>query len=420
MRKALAAWDWATVLTIVQRESGLNQLQIAQLTGFSQPHVSRLMNGQASCYDIRAIRSMIDGLGAPRVFAGLAPRSGAEEASLPLNTIEEVTPTLRRTVLTASLALPVVAILGTTHRAKRVTYPQAIKIRGLLPELYKLDDRSGGAAISDVAQWCLREVDALLNTADYDEAAGRELQLAFGELAEMTGWLDFDAGRGSTAQYRFGEALRAAQLADNLNLEVLVLASMNMLARHRGRPREAIQLVQLAQRRAAGWGTPRLLSLLSAREAVCWAQAGDSQSAQNAIHRALRLFQVDRTDDDPSWLEFFTAAELAAQQASVHSYLGRHGRAVEHLMISLDTLGSEFSRNRALYTARLALAHLGQGDERQACQLLGASVPLFKRVWSGRTTAHLGEAIDAVRTSTAPYARELIEQMTEANLVRTA
>ena len=392
-------------------------MRIAELTGFSQAHVSRLMAGQAQCYDIRAIRTMIDGLGAPRIFAGLAPRSATDAANLPLNPTEEVAPTLRRTILATSLALPVVAMLGTKTTPRRVTYGHAVRIRSLLPELYRLDDQTGGAAVSDVAQWCLREVDSLLNASDHDEAAGRELQLAFGELAEMAGWLDFDAGRTKAAQYHFGEALRAAKLADNLNLEVLVLASMIMLARHRGRPREAVQLAQLAQRRATGWGTPRLHSLLAAREAVGWAQAGDSASAQSAMHRALRAFEPDTNEDDPTWLAFFTVAELTALQASVSSYLGKPSRAAAQLRTSLDTLGPDFTRNRALYVGRLALAHLADGDERLACDVLDADLPLFSTVRSGRAMAHLGESLAAVSKSRAPYARDLVARAESADLV---
>src|SRR3954468_22536956 len=46
MRTALGLWDWAAVLTLVTEECGLSQLQLAALTGFSQPHISRLMKGQ--------------------------------------------------------------------------------------------------------------------------------------------------------------------------------------------------------------------------------------------------------------------------------------------------------------------------------------------------------------------------------------
>src|SRR4051794_924466 len=247
MRAALAAWDWATVLTVLTEECGISQLQLAQLTGFSQPHVSRLMKGQAQCYDIRSINRLVDGLGAPRSLAGLAAHDGGGGDTVQPSSTEEVSLTRRRVVLASSVAIPVGAVLGVGTRGM-VSRRRAVEIRALLPQLYKLDDQSGGAAIGEIAAYCLQEVDALLNHADYGEAAGRELQLAYGELAEMTGWLDFDAGQLTSAGYHFGTALRAARTAESLDLEVLVLASMIMLSRERGRPREATQLARLAQR----------------------------------------------------------------------------------------------------------------------------------------------------------------------------
>lgn len=70
---------------------------------------------------------------------------------------------------------------------------QATGVRDILPRLYALDDQYGGVQVADLAIWCTNRVDHLLNTADHSEATGRELQVGYGELAEMSGWLSFDA-----------------------------------------------------------------------------------------------------------------------------------------------------------------------------------------------------------------------------------
>ncbi|MEV6927080.1 helix-turn-helix transcriptional regulator [Dactylosporangium sp. NPDC051485] len=420
MRAALNEWDWSKVLTLVVAATGISQLDLANLTGFSQPHVSRLMNGTAKCFDIRAINRMIDGLGAPRIFAGLAPALAEDGVTVAVSPQLEVSPMRRRALLATSFALPIAAVLGTEERPRVVTHGHARKIRSLLPDLYALDDQVGGAPVSDVTQWCLGEVDALLQTAEYSEAAGQELQLAYGELAEMAGWLDFDTGQISSAQYHFGEALRTAQIAGDLNLEVLVLASMIMLARHRGRPREAIQLSQLAQRRARGWGSPRLLSLLTAREATAWAQAGDTGAARTAMTRALHTFEPARSDEDPVWLSFYTTAELTAQQASVSSYLNQPAQAATKLRSAVHALEPQYTRNHALYSARLALAHLADGDDRQACVALAPVLPAYTNVRSGRAIAHLGECLAGLQQSPVPEAKDLIEQATALGLMKAA
>lgn len=411
MRRALSQWNWQTVLSAVADETGASQTQLAELTGLSQAHISRLMSGASRCFDIRTISQVVDGLGVPRVLAGLAPVSAtfSDTLSPSADVDEEVEPMKRRTLVSASLAAPFAAVFGEVQT--HVTADAAWQIRLMVPELYTLDDQVGGEAVSQATQWCLRKVDALLNQADYGESVGRELQSTYGELAEMAGWLHFDAGRYDDARFYYGEALRAAQLADNLNLEVLVLASMNTLSRYQGRPREAIQLIQLAQRRAAGWAPPRLAALLSAREAVCWAQLGDAASSRNAMHRAYHVFHPDVGDDDPQWLTFFDTAELAARRATASTYLGRPEQAASAMRSAVDGLGSKFQRNRAYYSVRLGLLLLAEGNQTDACQVVAPALPLFTSVRSGRAHARLREFCNQIQASTTPAARDLIERV---------
>jgi len=71
IRCALRSADWSTVLQILVRETGASQTDIAIAVGVSQPHISRLMNGQSKEPGIRTVRALCDGLGIPRPFAGL-------------------------------------------------------------------------------------------------------------------------------------------------------------------------------------------------------------------------------------------------------------------------------------------------------------------------------------------------------------
>ncbi|MFC4110424.1 helix-turn-helix domain-containing protein [Micromonospora zhanjiangensis] len=408
MRRALSQWNWRTVLSTVVNETGASQTQLAELTGMSQAHISRLMSGTSKCFDIRTIGQIVDGLGAPRVLAGLAPISYRSGDSLGTERDEEVETMKRRALVGASLAAPFAAVFGGVQAY--VTADGARQIRLMVPELYTLDDQVGGEAVCQAAQWCLRKVDALLNQVEYSESTGRELQSAYGETAEMAGWLHFDAGRYEKARYYYGEALRAAQLANDLNLEVLTLASMNTLSRYQGRPREAIQLVQLAQRRAAGWAPPRLEALLSAREAVCWAQLGDAAASRNAMHRAFHVFRPDIGAEDPHWLAFFDSAELSARRATASDYLGRPDRAAAAMQSAVDGLGAKFQRNRAYYSVRLGLSLLAEGDQDRACQVVVPVLPLFKQVRSGRAQARLREFCHQIRDSTSPAARDVVGQ----------
>lgn len=315
-------------------------------------------------------------------------------------------------VTTASAFIP--QLLGVDPDAQErlvayVTTDQAQEIRLLVPEIHALDRQMGGNGLRHAALWCLRKVDLLLNRANYSEPAGRELQSAYGELAELAGWLHFDAGRYEQAQFFYGEALRAAQLADDLSLEVHTLASMHILSRYRDRPREAIQLIQLAQHRATGWATPRLAALLATREAAGWAQLGEATASRKAMHRAYHTFHSDVQDDDPAWISFFDSAELSAASATASSYLGQVDQAIAAEQSAVDGLSAKCQRNRALYSVRLGISLLDARDQVRACEVVQPVLPLFNEVRSARTHAHLGKFLNSLQGSADGGARDLLD-----------
>src|SRR6266536_5806200 len=71
---ALGDWQWKAALRAITIATGVTQTRISELTGLTQPTVSRLMNGQIKTPTIQTVRALCDGLGIPRDFAGLAPR----------------------------------------------------------------------------------------------------------------------------------------------------------------------------------------------------------------------------------------------------------------------------------------------------------------------------------------------------------
>ena len=324
----------------------------------------------------------------------------------------------RRTFLASPLAASLASAIPATRT--HVTLNEARTIRQMVPQLYTLDDQAGGDLVTDLTVQCLRRVDHILHTAEYAEDTGHELLCASGELAEMTGWMHFDNGRYDDARFHFGDALRTAQLAADLNLEVLVLASMNMLARYQNRPREALQVIQLAQRRAAGWATPRLDGLLAAREAACRAQLGDTAASTRAMQRALHVFQPDMTADDPDWIAYFNTAELAATRASAAGYLGDPTIAARHMRTAVDGLGPNSQRNKAYYSVRLGQYALAAGDLTTAVNAVTPVLPLFAGVRSRRAHRHLAKFVTAIDGSTQPTARQFVDQVRATDLLRTS
>jgi tetratricopeptide (TPR) repeat protein/transcriptional regulator with XRE-family HTH domain len=383
MRKALSTYDWQAVLTRVAQATGASQTQLADLADMSQAQVSRLMSGKGNSYDIRTISRIVDGLGAPRLLAGLAPAS----ATVDTTSVDEVDGMDRRSVLAASMAAPLIAAVGA--KGTTICTDHLESLRNAVGELYRLDDAYGGDAVVALASHYLTEVDDLLNTASYTASVGRQLRVIYGQLAEGAGWLHFDAGRYRQARRYYGEALQAAQLADDLELEVLVLTSMNALARYQHRPREALELAQLAKRRASGWATPRLSTLLAAREAICWAQMNDEHATRNAFHHAHNVYKPAKNDADPPWIGFFDQAELTALKGLAYDTLGHHAEAANLLNDALKQIDPKLRRNRALYSMQRGLALLRSGDQETACSTVESALSLVSTVHSGRARQSL-------------------------------
>ncbi|MGI9098486.1 MAG: hypothetical protein ACR2H2_08355 [Solirubrobacteraceae bacterium] len=175
-----------------------------------------------------------------------------------------------------------------------------------------------------------------------------------GLTAEHAGWLAFDAGRHDDARRWWLEAMQWARLADSERVEVVTMAAMAWGASDQGRPREAIQLATAAQSTAGRVATPRLNSMLLAREALGYAGRGDTTKAHAAMRRA-RGFIDQARDDDPEWIVFYGAANFASNECRVALTLGDAVAAEDAARAAValnDPVG--YPRNRALYLIRLA------------------------------------------------------------------
>jgi hypothetical protein len=100
--------------------------------------------------------------------------------------------------------------------------------------------------------------------------------------------------------------------------------------------------------------TPRLRSVLLAREARGHAGWDDAASARDALRRA-REHTETRHDDDPAWLDFYGPADFANHERDAAQMLGdsaaAEGSAREALKLN-DPVA--YPRNHAFYLVRLS------------------------------------------------------------------
>ncbi|MFE0460422.1 hypothetical protein ACFW1A_14365 [Kitasatospora sp. NPDC058965] len=176
-------------------------------------------------------------------------------------------------------------------------------------------------------------------------------------LSVAAGWLALDAGRTADARSLYTEALASARQGDDPGLEAHAFACLSQLAHATGRPREAVGTAQVAQRAAAQLGSPRWLALLAMREARGWALQGDRALTEAAMVRAFDLYAKGPRDADPDWLEFFVPGELAGLESLCRADLHQYDRAGAGAEQAVMLFAGGHARNRALYTADIALHH---------------------------------------------------------------
>ncbi|MFE1802335.1 hypothetical protein ACFW9L_40070 [Streptomyces sp. NPDC059517] len=86
-----------------------------------------------------------------------------------------------------------------------------------------------------------------------------------------------------------------------------------------------------------------------------WALMGDAVAADRSIVRAHALYAKGPADADPSWLDFYAPGELAGLECLARADLGQHARAASGAEQAVLLHGDTFRRNRALYTADVAI-----------------------------------------------------------------
>lgn len=244
-----------------------------------------------------------------------------------------------------TLALPAPTRLGSTD---------IVRLRESITHLYELDDQYGAGSVYAVTGQTFQRLHSLVEGASYSAATGRALQELAGLTAQHAGWLAFDSGRHDDAQRWWLEAMKWSRLAKSDSVSVLAMASMAVQASEQHRPREAINLATVAQSTARSTATPRLKSVLLAREALGHAIAGDATSAHAALRRARGLIDQPH-DDDPSWIALAGPANFASHECRValalNDFAAAEGAARTALALNDPAV---FPRNHALYLIRLA------------------------------------------------------------------
>jgi transcriptional regulator with XRE-family HTH domain len=286
----------------------------------------------------------------------------------------------------------------------------AIKLFGELQSLY------GGGVCKDSIAGQVKWATGLLNASATEEVKNA-LYRSVGFLVDVAGWGAFDAGYHETARQYFKLALSCAEQGNDWGLRANVLSDMARQAVYIGRPDDGLSLIELAQVRQDRQ-TPTVRAMLSTVRARTLAKVGRGEDCYGAVLAAEDHLAQQNPHDDPPWITYFDAAELAGDAGHALLDVALTGKHVDdarrRLCQSVDSYPASEARARAFALGKLAILELNVGDAHQGIQYgeqaLEAEAPLKSR----RAQDDLAEVADSLgRHAKVSGARELRARLAE-------
>lgn len=241
----------------------------------------------------------------------------------------------------------------------------------------------GGHARAALAQYFAQDVCPLLE-GRFTEQVGRQLFSAAAEVAQLLGWTAYDIGRHGLAQRYLIQALRLAQQADDRMMGGRLLSNMSHQATYLGNFDQAVQLARAAQEGSRSAASATTMAMFLAMEARAHAGNNDDAACSRALREAERFFQRASSDDDPEWIRYFDAAELAGEGAHCFRDL-RNPRATQEFVASaVELCDPSYVRTLAFVRLVHAASFVQQREPGRAVEVATQAIELAGSLKSQR------------------------------------
>ncbi|MFD4943583.1 hypothetical protein ACFWNT_13830 [Streptomyces sp. NPDC058409] len=285
-----------------------------------------------------------------------------------------------------------------TGSTERVTPPLMAFYEEQLKWLRRLDDQTGGSALSQRrVRAALADVISLLRTSKYIPSIRTRLLRNAAGLAQLAGWMSFDADLAAAAQRHQLFAIRLARAAGDHDTVSNVLGMLAYQHAATGYPAEAVRYASSAVEHAAK-SLPLVRARALGRLATALASTGDVDGFRRAADGCRELI-AHRTPDDPVSLYYLTDHQIAAEsghalvELAVARTAGRRPllREATGLLSPLVNQGSTvgYQRSAVLHGIHLARTGLLTRDTETTAHTLTAVVEHLQGVESLRCRALL-------------------------------
>jgi hypothetical protein len=266
----------------------------------------------------------------------------------------------------------------------------ASRIRATVRYLMDLDFQFGGGHTRKMLlfYWKTEIVPALRQS--YPELVRREVFAAAADAAEVLGWSAYDAGRHGAAQRYFVQGLRLAREANDHVMGGQILSNLSHQANYLGNFSDAVQFARAAQAATIGKATATVNAMFLAMEARALASIGDSRSCAEVLHRAEQAFELSNPGEDPEWISYFDALELAGEAAHCFRDLGLAQETQRFAANAIDPVRTP-PRTRAFIGMVAAAGALSAGNVDEAVSVATAAVGLAGSLQSSRYLRYVSD-----------------------------
>lgn len=237
----------------------------------------------------------------------------------------------------------------------------------------------------------------LVRCADYEPAVGRQLLTIAADLAQLVGWVHFDAYRYGAAERYLLLSERIARSLDEHGRAANALGMLAYVSAFAGHGQQAVNIAAAAQRHCPG--DPVLQARITGRVATAAASAGDLAGFRAASEQARYLLQ--EAEGAPAYLYYLEPAQLVAEAGQALVVLGEHMTLYRRplldeaigLLAPISGIGArrDFPRSALLHGAFLTKAYLMRGDLESAVDAARATFTRLSNVQSTRGITHLRE-----------------------------
>ena len=275
-------------------------------------------------------------------------------------------------------------------------------VADMLAMFRRLDHAYGAGQLREqVVHYLATEVSRLLARPSATPVIEAALMAVAAGTCEMVGYQAVDVGADGLAQRYYLAALGFAHASgDRAYGAHLVAANIAHLALHVGHPDEALRMVHAARHGTPSGASPATRAAFLAVEARAYARLKDEKAATAALTAAETALSSSRPADEPTWISYFTPADLEDETAHCMHDLGQHDQTQRIVRAAVADLDPSRVRRLAIDTALLATSLAESGQVEEACAVGQEAVRHAGRTQSVRTRLRINDMRQALR----PYA----------------